>query len=91
MNIDIDNGMAPQTSSSPNQLTVHQGLLYFVANDGVHGKELWRYDVNTAVASMVYDFNDGKNSSDIKNLISFDDRLCFTATDTENIKFKLWC
>ena len=33
-------------SSSPVGLFNHNGILFFSANDGVHGSELWKYDPN---------------------------------------------
>lgn len=35
------------TSSEPTDLTVSGDKLYFIANDGVHGRELWVLDANT--------------------------------------------
>jgi hypothetical protein len=34
----------PTGNASPYELTNINGILYFVANDGVHGNELWRSD-----------------------------------------------
>ena len=35
----------PTGTAYPRDLTVHDGALYFTADDGVHGRELWRYDI----------------------------------------------
>ena len=37
--------------SYPNYLTVMAGKLYFVANNGVNGQELWVYDPEDIVSS----------------------------------------
>ena len=43
-------------SSLPEQLTVYNNKLYFVANEGTHGLELWAYD-GTNDPTMVFDLN----------------------------------
>ena len=42
---------------------VLDNILYFSANDGVHGSELWAYDLTTDTSRMVTDVNSGANSS----------------------------
>jgi len=44
-------------SSSPSNLVSVQTNLVFVGDDGVHGRELWKYDGTTA--SMIKDINSG--------------------------------
>lgn len=60
--IDIRPGGA---SSSPSMLRVHDGRVYFVADDGVHGSELWRTDGTPAGTELVVDFVQGPGSSDL--------------------------
>ena len=45
-------------SSHPFSLTVFNNELYFRADDGIHGKELWKYDGVNA-PSMVADIRSG--------------------------------
>lgn len=43
------------TSSGPRNFTVFQGLLYFLADDGVRGEELWRSDGTDGGTVLVRD------------------------------------
>ena len=66
-------------SSSPGGLTVFDNALYFSADDGVHGHELWKY--NGTTASLVADLNPGKFASSPSGLRVFDNALYFSAND----------
>lgn len=57
------------------------GVGYFVVNDGVSGKELWRTDGTAANTSLVLDINPGAASSNISQLTAANDILYFTADD----------
>ncbi|MBA4105895.1 MAG: hypothetical protein C0485_09065 [Pirellula sp.] len=57
-NIYADSGSTP-SSSSPTQLTNYNGALYFVADDGVNGRELWKSNGTEAGTVMVKDINSG--------------------------------
>jgi ELWxxDGT repeat protein len=46
-------------SSNPNNLTAAGGKLYFSADDGTHGRELWSSDGTAAGTTMVKDVNPG--------------------------------
>ncbi len=50
-------------SSDPQNLTNINGTLYFTANDGVHGRELWKSDGTAAGTSMVIDLTPGSAST----------------------------
>jgi hypothetical protein len=45
MVMDINPG---QAGSSPHNLKVVDGVLYFAADDGTHGTELWALEVSTS-------------------------------------------
>ena len=90
----------PNTSSDPTWLTVYDGALYFAANDGEHGRELWKYDGSTA--SLVADINpgghshpwdltvyDGRQGSVPAYLTVYDGALYFAANDGEHGR-ELW-
>jgi large repetitive protein len=66
-------------ASDPAYLTNVNGRLFFVADDGVHGKQLW---IGTeGGAHMVEDINPGPSGSNPSNLTNVDGLLFFTAND----------
>ena len=58
--------------------------LYFQANDGEHGNELWKSDGTTDGTVMVKDIRDGSGSSDLSDLTVVGDTLYFSAYDGEH-------
>jgi ELWxxDGT repeat protein len=75
------------SSSSPSGLRVFDNALYFSADDGVHGRELWKYDGTTT--SLVADLKLGSGSSGLSNLTVFDNALYFSANDGVHGRY-LW-
>jgi ELWxxDGT repeat protein len=67
--------------SFPYHLTNVNGTLFFTANDGTHGDELWRSDGTAAGTVLVRDINPGNASSSPSNLTNVNDMLFFTAVD----------
>ncbi|WP_019505636.1 ELWxxDGT repeat protein [Pleurocapsa sp. PCC 7319] len=82
-------------SSSPSNLTEFNDQLYFTANDGDNGDELWVSDGTTEGTQLVADIHPGSSDygnaygSYISNFTEFSDKLYFTANDGEN-GFELW-
>ena len=74
-------------NSSPRNLIEFNDLLYFSANDGETGQELWKSDGTSEGTTLVADIraNDSNdpfaNGSDPDNFIEFEDRLYFTASN----------
>jgi ELWxxDGT repeat protein len=66
-------------SSSPSGLRVFDNVLYFSADDGVHGREWWKYDGTTA--SLVADLNPGSGSSYLHGLTVFNNSFYFSLYD----------
>ncbi len=68
------NASAPDASSDPQQMTPviftsnTDVKTFFTADDGVHGRELWRTDGSAAGTGMVRDFMAGAGGSNPSNL-----------------------
>ncbi len=77
-------------SSSPHSYLAIDNVFYFVANDGIHGEELWRYDPNDtsrdSTPELVVDLFPGIDSSSPSNLTVYEDKLIFRATTEEGLK-----
>ncbi|OYD92880.1 hypothetical protein CDG76_19380 [Nostoc sp. 'Peltigera membranacea cyanobiont' 210A] len=78
---DINPGGA---SSSPQNLTNVNGTLYFRANDGSGGFELWKSDGTEAGTVRVKDIFSGTVSSTPQYLTNFNGTLYFNANDGSN-------
>ncbi|MBL4586574.1 MAG: DUF3883 domain-containing protein [Flavobacteriales bacterium] len=82
---DLNTGV---NDSEPADLTVYDGKLYFSADDGVNGRELWSYDgVNTALEA---DILLGSAGSDPVGLTVYDGNLYFAASDGSANLRELW-
>jgi ELWxxDGT repeat protein len=68
-------------NSNPSWLTNVNGTLYFQANDGTDGPELWKSDGTTAGTVLVKDINPGKNGSSPSYLTNLNGTLFFSAND----------
>jgi ELWxxDGT repeat protein len=70
--------------SRPVYLTPFDNALYFVANDGMHGQELMRYDGTSAGITLVKDINPGPAGSISTALVVSNGSLYFGAWDPVN-------
>ncbi len=78
-------------SSNPEELTVCGEYVYFTADDGIHGRELWRATLIPEPGSveLVADLTPGRESSRINGLYPVDDYLLFRMEDSEG-SGQLW-
>src|SRR5262245_62031164 len=60
------------------------GTLFFAADDGVNGQELWKSDGTAAGTIMVKDIRPGANGSFPENLTAVGNTLFFAADDGVN-------
>lgn len=82
---DIAPGVA---SSSPKNFAIYNNKLYFAADDGVHGEELWVYD-GSSPPQMVADLVAGDEPSVPEELTVFKGKLYFTSIKAGEGK-QLW-
>jgi ELWxxDGT repeat protein len=84
----LTNFNSPLIGSNPSQLTDVNGVIYFTADDGRNGRELWKLDA-TGNPVPVGDINYGFASSNPENLTVINNTLYFTAETTEEGR-ELW-
>jgi ELWxxDGT repeat protein len=80
-------------SSMPYWVESYNGAIYFDANDGVHGKELWRYDPVSHTATLVADLGSGNESDELygpEHLTSLGTELIFWTYDAYTSGVQFW-
>lgn len=78
--IDIFPGL---TGSEPAELRIHDGRVYFTADDGPHGRELWTSDGTVGGTWVVHDLAPGPFDSEIELGPSTGFGLVFNRADRE--------
>jgi ELWxxDGT repeat protein len=71
------------------RMTNVDGRLFFTADDGVHGSELWKTDGTSAGTTLVKDILLGAGSSNISELVNVGGTLLFTVIDSDG-GFTIW-
>ncbi len=81
-----ETGTGGANGSNPNAFTALNGYLYFNANDGVNGEELWR--TNGIATTLVENIRSGANSSSPAYFTAVGNYLYFQANGGTNVS--LW-
>ncbi len=84
---DINAGAA---SSSPYGFTAVNGILYFGADDGIHGWELWRSDGTARGTGLVKDIEPGSNSTSPGGFAALNGTLFFSIYHPSTYSYELW-
>jgi ELWxxDGT repeat protein len=71
----------PSSSSNPANFAVFNSTLYFSANDGTNGTELWQSDGTASGTVLAKDINPGSASSSPQGLRASGSTLFFSADD----------
>ena len=82
-------GYQVNSNSDITEMISFNNLLYFAANDAIHGKELWRSDGTQSGTYIVKDIHTGSGSSNPSSLYVHNGVLYFSATNGSG-GHKLW-
>ena len=83
-------GGQPTLSSNPSGFIQVGSLVFFTANDGIHGEELWKTSGSSGSTVMVKDITVGTDSTLIDDMIVYNGKLYFTAYNVTDFKVNLW-
>jgi len=80
--------------NAKNAYVLYKGYSYFTADDGIHGRELWRTNGTTAGTKLIKDVNPGTGSSDYDytqyDLTVSGGKLFFAADGGSGVGAGLW-
>jgi len=78
------------SGSTPENMIEMGGFIYFSADDGASGRELWRSDGTKDGTTLVMDINPGTTGSDITNMVSMNGKIYFKAETVANGEEVWW-
>jgi ELWxxDGT repeat protein len=81
--------IGPNQPSNPSDIIAAGKVAYFSADDGAHGRELWKTDGTAAGTVMVRDIFQGQRSSIPRQFCAVGNFVYFVADDSNN-KNALW-
>lgn len=87
---DINPGLTSSVASNDITNAVIQNKIYFAANDGVVGKELWVSDGTTEGTLLAFDLIQGSESSNPSFLRAINENLFFGANNMNGSKMYFW-
>ncbi len=87
-----DDGDPYNHASNPRDLTVVNNLVFFTADDGVHGRALWKSDGTAAGTVMVKDLvpDGGSDYDAYRDFTAVGGKLLFTFNDAVTGAWSLW-
>lgn len=80
-----DFNLTPELSSISEWVEI-DGKMYFSANDGYFGYELWQFDPSTEQATRLTDLRKQGGNSNPKDLIGYDGKVFFIADTDEHFR-----
>ncbi len=81
---DINPGASFALDAAINPMIWYNNKLYFAADDGTNGMELWITDGTEEGTVMIEDINPGSAGSDPAQFVVFEESIYFVATDATN-------
>jgi len=90
VNAEMVKDINPSGDAYPYYLTDVNGTIFFVANDGSSGTELWKSDGTGAGTMMVKEITSGANGTAFEEFVQFKGMLFFIVNDWSASKKELW-
>ncbi|WP_405562994.1 ELWxxDGT repeat protein [Polaribacter sp. Asnod6-C07] len=86
---DIHDGYFLGSLGAETEMIEFQGKIFFTADNGINGQELWTTEGTTETTFLFKDINPGSEGASIEHLTIFNGKLYFSADDSDRGK-ELW-